>query len=247
MSIWLIGGTSESAELAKLLAANRLPCLITVTTESARGLYPQSPYLEVRVGKLDGKQINSLFREQNIRRIIDSSHPYAIEISQLAIAAASQHQLPYLRYERPTLGEEGEEKLDSFATLIQGNYLLGQRVFLSIGYKALPLFKPWQNKATLFARILPSVASLQVALEAGFTNHRLIAIRPPLTRELEKALWQQWEISLVVTKASGQAGGEVMKRSLAKELSIPLITIARPQIDYPQKTSNLEEVLKFCQ
>ena len=247
MSIWLIGGTSESAKLANLLAANRLPCLITVTTESARGLYPQSPYLEVRVGKLDGKQINSLFREQNIRRIIDSSHPYAIEISQLAIAAASQYQLPYLRYERPTVGEQGGEKLDSFSTLVQGNYLLGQRVLLSIGYKALPLFKPWQNKATLFARILPSLASLQVALEAGFTNHRLVAIRPPLTRELERALWQQWEISLVVTKASGQAGGEVMKRSLAKELSIPLITIARPQIDYPQKTSNLEEVLKFCQ
>lgn len=247
MSIWLIGGTSESAELAKLLAANRLPCLITVTTESARGLYPQLPWFEIKVGKLDGKEIDYLFKERNIKRIIDASHPYATEISQLAIATASQHKLPYLRYERPTVGEEGEEKLDGFATLVQGNYLLEQRVLLSIGYKALPLFKPWQNKATLFARILPSVASLQVALEAGFTNHRLIAIRPPLTRELEKALWQQWEISLVVTKASGKAGGEAMKRSLAKELKIPLITIARPQIDYPQQTSNLEEVLNFCE
>ena len=35
---------------------------------------------------------------------------------------------------------------------------------------------------------------------------RIIAIRPPISRELEQALWQQWRISLVVTKASGQSG-----------------------------------------
>ncbi|MGB3695199.1 MAG: cobalt-precorrin-6A reductase [Spirulinaceae cyanobacterium] len=246
--IWLIGGTSESAEVARSLVGKNIACLITVTTESARSLYPQLPYFEVVVGKLNQQEIKAFLRERSIKGIVDASHPYATEISQRAIAVASQQNLPYLRYERPSLIEnEGENRLANFATLLQGNYLTGQRVLLTVGYQALPLFQPWQNQATLFARILPSLESLQVALKAGFTNHRLIAIRPPLSRELEKALWQQWEISLVVTKASGKAGGEALKRSLSQELGIPLITIARPKVTYPQQTSYISEVSKFCQ
>ncbi len=245
----MIGGTSESGAVARSLAAKNLPCLISVTTESACSLYPQLPCFEVMVGKLNRQQIESLLRERNIKGIVDASHPYATEISQTAIAISSQQNLPYLRYERPSLGEnegEGREgRLASFATLLQGNYLTRQRVLLTVGYKALPLFQPWQNRATLFARILPNQESLQVALKAGFTNHRLIAIRPPLSKELEKALWQQWEISLVVTKASGKAGGEAIKRSLTKELGIPLITITRPKVNYPQQTSKLSEVIVF--
>jgi precorrin-6A/cobalt-precorrin-6A reductase len=64
---------------------------------------------------------------------------------------------------------------------------------------------------------------------------------------LEKALWQQWDISLVVTKASGAAGGEAIKRQVAAELGIPLIVIARPVVEYPQQTSDLEAALEFCQ
>ena len=55
---------------------------------------------------------------------------------------------------------------------------------------------------------------------------------------METALWQQWRISLVVTKASGTAGGEDIKRQVAAKLGIPLIVIARPQIAYPYKLLN---------
>jgi precorrin-6A/cobalt-precorrin-6A reductase len=88
--------------------------------------------------------------------------------------------------------------------------------------------------------------SLKVALESGFTSDRLIAIRPPINIDLEKALWQQWNISLVVSKASGQAGGEEIKQMVSQLLGIPLIIIARPKFDYPQQTNNLNEVLRFC-
>jgi precorrin-6A/cobalt-precorrin-6A reductase len=64
---------------------------------------------------------------------------------------------------------------------------------------------------------------------------------------LEKALWRQWNISLVITKASGVAGGENIKRTVADQLSIPLIIISRPAVDYPQQTSDLSEALEFCQ
>ncbi|MGH2412778.1 MAG: cobalt-precorrin-6A reductase [Microcystaceae cyanobacterium] len=258
--IWLIGGTSESARIAQAIAAEKIPWTITVTTPTAQSLYPQSPDLRVQVGQLDDLQLETFLTQESIVAVVDASHPYAVVISQIAIAVAADKQIPYLRYERPNLErtEDGIKSegqitnskfrilLESFETLLKGDYLLGQRVLLTIGYKTLPLFQSWQDRATLFARLLPTVHSIEVATAAGFTPDRLIALRPPINAELEKALWCQWQISLVITKASGQAGGEEIKQSVANELNIPLIVIARPNIAYPRQTSNLSEILSFC-
>lgn len=249
--LWLIGGTSESADLAKAIAAAGLPCTVTVTTAAARSLYPLDPNLHVWVGRLARDRTESFCLERGIVAILDASHPHAVEISRLAIETAAARQLPYLRFERPGVDVPDEASgaiaLDSFDTLLAGNYLHQQRVLLTVGYKPLALFRHWHDRATLFARILPSVASLEAAIASGFSSARLIALRPPVAAALEKALWQQWDISLVVTKASGAAGGEAIKRQVAAELGIPLIVIARPVVEYPQQTSNLEAALEFCQ
>ncbi|MGF1480410.1 MAG: cobalt-precorrin-6A reductase [Cyanophyceae cyanobacterium] len=244
--IWLIGGTSDSAEIARLLAEQHLPCTITVTTAAAQTLYPQCRWLKVRVGKLESG-LEDFLKQEQIGAIVDASHPYAVAISQTAIAAASYCQIPYLRYERPTLAENDLSRELNFDELLCGSYLLAQRVLLTVGCKALPLFAPWQQRATLFARVLPTESSLAAASQAGFTSDRLIALRPPISAELETALWQQWQISLVVTKASGQAGGEDVKRAVAQQLGIPLVVIARPKMFYPQQTDQVMEVLEFCQ
>jgi precorrin-6A/cobalt-precorrin-6A reductase len=248
--IWLVGGTSESAKIAEVLTAEQFPCIVTVTTPAARSLYLLNPYLKIETEAIATSQMESFCQREKIAAIIDASHPYATAVSQGAIATATQKQIPYLRYERPLIkthpNDENAIALDSFKTLIEGDYLLGQRVLLTVGYKALPLFQPWQNRATLFARLLPAVNSLEAAISAGFSSDRIVALRPPVSAELEKALWQQWQISLVVTKASGEAGGEDIKRSLARELGIPLIVISRPKVAYPQQTSDICKVLAFC-
>jgi precorrin-6A/cobalt-precorrin-6A reductase len=248
--IWLLGGTSDSRTIAEAIAAAQIPCTITVTTATARDLYPASPHLCIRVGCLNIAQMEEFCPREGIAAIVDASHPHSAAASQGAIASAHSHSLPYLRYERPEIdrmsARENVRELASFAPLLEGDCLQGERVLLAVGCRPLPLFQPWQERATLFARILPSVNSLRVAAAAGFSSDRLIAIRPPLSRELEKALWQQWQISLAVTKASGTAGGEDIKRSVAAELDVPLIVISRPKLIYPQATSDLTEVLRFC-
>lgn len=248
--IWLIGGTSESRTIAEAIATAQIPCTITVTTAAAENLYPASPYLRTRVGCLKPAQMEEFCCQNGIAAIVDASHPHSSAVSQGAIATANCHCLPYLRYERPQISHSQTEgnvrELGSFLELVEGSYLQGERVLLAVGCRFLPLFQPWQTRAILFARILPSATSLRVAAASGFSNERLIAMRPPLSRELEEALWQQWRISLCVTKASGMAGGEDIKRSVAAELGIPLIVISRPQLAYPQSTSELLDVLRFC-
>lgn len=248
--LWLIGGTQESAHLAAAIAHAALPCTISVTTESARALYPTAPDLRVWVGRLTAGSLGEFLRLEQIVAVLDASHPYAVEISQIAIAAAHERQIPYLRYERPAIDTQQNAppviQLDSFDTLLTGDYLHSSRVLLTVGYRPLQLFRPRQDRATLFARILPSAIALEAASKAGFTPDRIICLRPPVSADLERALWRQWEISLVVTKASGTAGGEDVKRTVAAELGIPLIVINRPAVEYPQQTSDLSAALEFC-
>ncbi|MBE9204924.1 precorrin-6A/cobalt-precorrin-6A reductase, partial [Synechocystis salina LEGE 06099] len=82
---------------------------------------------------------------------------------------------------------------------------------------------------------------------AGFTSDRIIALRPPVAESLETALWQQWQIQVVVTKASGAQGGEDVKKRVAQALGVTLIRIARPKNKVGQTVNDLAPIYQFCQ
>ncbi len=250
--IWLIGGTSESKQLAIALQAAEVDFIITVTTASALHLYPNVPSQFIHVGKLDRKSIDKFIQAQQITAILDASHPFATEISAHAIAVSQAAYLPYLRFERPEVLDQNLDnpwviRFTSFTDLLKSEYLANQRILLTIGYQSLKLFEPWQQCSMLFARILPSTVALEAAQIAGFTAERLIAIRPPISLELETSLIKQWQITTIITKASGQAGGEDIKTAIATSLQIPLLIIDRPKLNYPRQTNNLEQAVQFCQ
>ncbi|MEB3160154.1 MAG: precorrin-6A reductase, partial [Synechocystis sp.] len=193
--LWLIGGTGESRELTETLLAQGFFIIVTVTTAIARDAYPVHPRLTVRVGRLTAQEISAFLQTDNIRAIVDASHPFAIQISHLAVTIAQQQTLPYLRFERPPLPITDQTiEVPDLATLLTGHYLQQKRVLLTLGANWLSHFEPIQHQAILFARILPHPDSLQTAIAAGFTPDRLIALRPPISEALERALWQQWRI-----------------------------------------------------
>jgi precorrin-6A/cobalt-precorrin-6A reductase len=200
------------------------------------------------VGRLTEREIPDFLQTENICAIVDASHPFAVQISQMAAQCSQQQNLPYLRFERPVL-EVTDQVLEvpDLEALLQGNYLPQKRVLLTLGANWLPHFQPLQSQAVLFARILPQPESLQTAIAAGFTPDRLIALRPPISEDLERALWQQWRIETVITKASGTAGGEARKQQLAQQLGIQLIRIARPCPIQGDLTHDPQRVCQFCQ
>jgi len=259
--IWLIGGTSDSAAIAQQLSDDSLPYVVTVTTESARRLYPVAAH--VQVGVLDLPAIEQFIAQWQIKCILDASHPFACEISRQAIVCSQQSAIAYLRYERADVGLSAEtargsdtsEQTDkavsiklvaSIDELLAGNLLQNQRVLFSLGYRHLHRFSSLRQTSQLFARILPSVDAMKGAIAAGFSAKEIIALRPPISSALEASLWQQWNITCVVAKASGLAGGELTKRQLAKQLGIELVLLQRPNMKYPEKTTELLEMLVFA-
>jgi precorrin-6A/cobalt-precorrin-6A reductase len=239
--IWLIGGTSESRAIAQHLSRIQIPWIATVVTAKATRLYEDLPG-QVWVGTLTPDQLDNFLRDYNIQAIVDASHPFATVISQLAIATG----LPYLRFERPELSLPASVVVvPNLDAVLQPCYLDRRRILLTLGVKALPHFYPWQQRAELWARVLPT--SIQHAQTAGFSGDRLLAMQLPLTLDQERQLWQTLGIETVITKASGEAGGLSIKLQLAEELGTQLIAIARPAFSYSQQTSDLEAINAFCQ
>lgn len=248
--LWLIGGTSESVMIAKFLSTLKQDFIVSVTTESACNLYQNINDIQVIVKKLSLTEIKQFILSRQISAIIDASHPFAVEVSKNAIASSQCLSIPYLRYERETVISQTGNILhypDLPSLLTDKSIFKDKNVLLTIGAKYLHLFKEYHHQAQFYARILPYQSSLALAEEAGFKCDRIIAIRPPLSLELEKALWQLWNIDIVVTKAGGKAGGEDVKYQLAKTLNIPLVVINRPSLDYPLIATSLQEVKKFLQ
>lgn len=266
-SVWLIGGTSESAELALALEAQRVPFIVSVTTEAARRLYPA--IAQVVVGALSRPQMAEFVQRQQVKCVLDASHPFAASVSEGAIATALSLNIAYIRYERSLVSSSTSLDISpqqcleglgtshkvsfytSVETLLNISQLRDRRILFTLGYRTLlrasQQLAQLRQTSQLFVRILPSPAALSAALTAGFNAREIAALRPPITYELEKALWQQWNISAVIAKASGEAGGEATKRRLAAELGVELRLLKRPPVAYPHQTSCLSEAVSFCQ
>ncbi|EDX86637.1 precorrin-6x reductase [Synechococcus sp. PCC 7335] len=276
--VWLVGGTSESAALASALSELDVPYVVTVTTEAAKQLYLDTA--KVWVGQLSAHSIDAFIERWQVRCILDASHPFALEISRLAIKATNQATdssvaISYLRYERPEVdrqsstdqglfdrGNSNQKNIEtnradspitsvsSLSELLDSGVLQHQRVLFTLGYRQLTQLTSrlahLRQTSQLFVRVLPSIKALSAVLAAGFSSQEIMAIKPPVSPALERALWQQWQISVIVAKASGIAGGEAVKRAIALELGKRLILIERPSIIYPKQTNLISEAIEFC-
>lgn len=250
----LLSGTSEGRTLGARLRAEGLDFLASVTTPEARQLFAAiEPPPEVLVTRFSQDVLESLVRQRQIRAILDATHPFAQRISAEAMQVAARERIPYVRYERPTSaatptslsGEGGEIVLaPDMETAAQICLQRGTRIFLTTGTKTLPVFREVLVGKWVMARILPTIASLSQALEAGLTPAQILALRGPFSEELERALLRHYRIDLLVTKDSGVAGGVDTKLAAAEALRVPTVVVGRPPLTYPNLCHDLEQAVQ---
>ncbi len=247
--ILLLSGTSEGRVLGARLREVGLPFVASVTTPEARALFAKiEPPPEVLVTRFSGDSLDSFLLERRVSAILDATHPFASRISEKAQQAAARTNIAYVRYERPasTLSAEGCEittvpDLEAAARVCLEH---GTRIFLTTGAKTLLTFRDVMARKRVMARILPTVASLTQALDAGLTPAQILALRGPFSHALERALLQEYRIDLLVTKESGAAGGLDTKLAAAAELRVPAVVVSRPQLEYPNLCHDLEQAVR---
>jgi precorrin-6A/cobalt-precorrin-6A reductase len=249
-TILLLSGTSEGPILARALLQAGFAVIATVTREAARThLFGQLQHaMTVEVGGFSAESLERFLAQGEVGLVLDATHPFAVRITQIAAVVCSRRHLPYIRYQRPDWQPPaGTVYATGYAEAAGMLPALGRRILLTIGAKQLKYFVPLHDRLTLFARVLPSPLSIQQALDAGFAQANILALRPPFSLEFNQSILREYKIDVLVTKASGVAGGVVEKVMAAHNLGLTTLMIRRPEPAALPLVSTLEAAVHACQ
>lgn len=247
--IMVIAGTGDGRELARELISHGEEVFATVATEYGKELLEGCPGLKAHAGRLSVQDMISFVKENRIACLVDSSHPFAREVSVNAIEASRAEGIPYIRFERESVLPQSDkiisvkdfEEAAEIAVEMKGN------IFLAIGSNNLSIFikKLKDYKERLFARILPDSRMMARCEEAGLTADNIIAVKGPFSVEMNMEMLKHCKASVLVTKESGEAGGTREKLEAADRLGISVIMVKRPEISYGRKVSTIAEVMRY--
>ena len=245
--IFFLAGTSDARELAAALQQDGYPLIASVVTENAVKELKQVD-IPAFAGRMDAEAMQAFVLEKKAGVIVDASHPFAEEASKNAMEAAGRAGVPYIRFERKeqnfkespliTYVSTYEEAADK-AAKTKGTVMLttGSKTLAIFTEKLLPI-----EDIRLVCRMLPRKDNMEKCEQLGLPQKNIVAIQGPFTKAFDQALYEQYGVKCMITKASGQRGSVDQKVEAAKELGIETIVIERPVIDYKNRCSSFEEV-----
>jgi precorrin-6A/cobalt-precorrin-6A reductase len=245
--ILFLAGTSDARELALQIKDAGFRILATVVTESAAKSLQESG-LETRIGRLTAADMTALIEQKGIQAVVDASHPFAEEASKNALQAANAANVPYIRYEREQQ-QYNEEKLIVVRDYEAAAKLAAEKrgvIMLTTGSKTLEIFVKeltGLENTRVIARMLPRLDNMEKCALLGIEQKNIVAIQGPFSKELNKALYQHYGVTLMITKESGKASAVDEKIEAALECGIETILIARPAVKYQNLYSNFAGVL----
>lgn len=228
--ILLLGGTSETAEVATRLAELGYSVLVSSATDAQQTI-GSHPNLSHRTGRLNRDEMIDLIRGSGVRAIVDIAHPYAIEAHEVSQQAADKAGIPRLAYVRPSTASDAnvlaaanheEAAIMAFAQ--------NRPVLLTTGSKNLLPYVRESRRAgvSLIARILDYAPSIQECRAAGLDDEHMVVGRGPFSVAQNREVIRQFNIGTLVTKDSGAAGGVEAKLEAARLETCQVVLVQRP-------------------
>lgn len=252
--ILVLGGTREGREAAVFLQRESYPVLITTVSRYGGELAAESGVRQQAVGTLDLEGMLKLIQEERVEAVVDATHPFARQIKGIAREACGRAGIPYIRFARaeaklpesPLLYRVGTLE-ESVAKALQ----LGERIFLTIGSKGLPLFVERARQAgkRVIARVLPDPQVVAECINCGLSAKEIIAMQGPFSRETNRALYREYGADVLVSKDSGEIGGTLAKVEAALDLGLPVVLIGRPPEEkgaIRELSEMLREIKRYC-
>ncbi|GEP71568.1 precorrin-6A reductase [Lentilactobacillus rapi DSM 19907 = JCM 15042] len=239
--ILLLGGTSESLTIADMLTKAQQPFILSVTTEYGAELARQHA-THVHLGAILPAEFHDFFEANRISMVIDATHPFARSISTHVIIAAKQNAIPYIRFERQEMHEEGpflKVVADTAAAIAFLQQHPGN-IYLSTGSKTASEFANELGIDRLHVRVLPTTGVMDLLSQAGYQANQIDAIQGPFSETLNVELIKRTGAKIMVTKESGRRGGLPEKIQACQDLQILCLVIKRPEVNYPEVTGSFE-------
>jgi precorrin-6A/cobalt-precorrin-6A reductase len=227
--ILLLGGTSETAPLARALLAQGLDLLVSTATDAPLAL---PPGVARRSGRMDAGAMAALCADLGVRVLVDAGHPFASELHAACRAAAAGTGLPLLRWLRPP----SELPPDTLMASGHGDaarkaFGQGGPVLVTSGSRNLAPYVAEARRTglPLLARVLDHPDSLAACFAAGLAAPEIVTGRGPFALQANRDLLRRHGARALVTKDSGAAGGLQAKLDAARLEGCAVVVVTRPE------------------
>ena len=238
----ILGGTGESAALAREAVASLESQVEVVTSLAGRTRAPAPVSGEVRVGGFGGAEgLAEYLTHERFDLVIDATHPFAATISAHARDACARVGTRRLILARPPWRRRPGDRwieVDGVAEAAVELADHGGRAFLTVGLRELPHFAPLKGIFCLVRLIEPPAPPPPLA------NYALVTGRGPFTVAEERRLLATNRIDIVVSKASG-GDATYAKIAAARELELPVILVRRPPISEGEHVTSVSAALAW--
>ena len=217
---------------------SEVPHIVTVATSHGA---TEIKDRDVLIARLSQDDMEELIDRHSIHTVVDISHPYATEVSRQAQDACEEKGIRYLRYVREKVHEQNVIYLKSLEECLDFLSTLKGTVFFTTGSKNIRDFESVRGKNRFIYRILPAAFSLDECVKNDVALQDIIAMRGPISENLNIAMFREYHADFVVMKDSGDRGGTPEKLNACYELEITPIVWGR---DSEDGESSLRSLLK---
>lgn len=234
--ILLLAGTFEARSVPKVVATHIPDAGIVASFAGAVAELPEIG-VPTRIGGFGGIDgLTSYLHTQGISLVIDATHPFAEQMSRNASAACTNAGIPLIRLVRPAWAPHPSDTWRSVRSLDAAAAALppGSRPLIAVGRKEIGKFLHRTDVAATVRMIEPPGHTLP-------PNWTLILARPGKSAPEEGNLLRDREITHVVSKNSG-GQRSFAKIAAARNLKLPVIMIARPELDNAPTYESVEEI-----
>lgn len=240
--IWILGGTHEVPLLLDKLS-NYDNIIVTVTTDEAREFLPKD--LKVRVGSMTEEEKLSFVKENDIKLIVDMTHPFARNIKKSIADFSKKYNIDFVRFNRKVTSFSEDyiiyvksyDEAEKFISSHPGTY------FFTTGVNECERFLRVKKDSRMIFRILPSVKSIEKISELGVQMKDICAMLGPFDEELNTALIKTYDADYLVTKNSGEGSGTKEKLLAAKKTGINVVMIEAEEENGIQSMDELIKIL----
>jgi precorrin-6A/cobalt-precorrin-6A reductase len=239
MRALILGGTSDANLLADAAARARLDAIYSY---GGRTRAPANQPLPTRIGGFGGASgLAEYIRREGITHVVDATHPFAAEMSRNAAAACATTGTPLIALERaPWTKVPGDDWIEvaDIASAVSALPENRARVFLAIGRQHIAPFTAKPQHAYTLRFVDPPKGALPLA------DADVIVSRGPYTFDDELVMMRARDIEWIVARNSGGTGARA-KIDAARELGLPVVILARPQLPDRPRAESVAEVMQW--
>lgn len=248
--IGLILGTSEGKRILSLLNKYTEDIFITTATAYGGELLKDYKYKVLNTKPLDYDGLKKALIGNEVTLLVDASHPYAEEITKNAKKVCHELSVEYVRYERPSIIEKykNQERIiqvESYEELKDKLLNIKGCILNTTGSMNIEKIKNLNLDNRIIHRVLPSGKVMENIISQGLKVEDIIAIKGPVSYELNCAFIKEYDAKAIILKDSGKEGGTEEKLLAAVDLGIYAFVLIRKKLEDENVYSDEKTLVEY--